>query len=606
MGFEAVTEQPFYFVSYNRDDLKPVAKIARALHQEKGVPLFYDRGIAYSEEWKKMLGTKISESESVILFLTMALLQKQDSFVPLEYDIATNLNKRVNVILLEKINPKNVPAENQMFYAELMKLNVIEAYALDSETLKNEICRALQFQPSEKQAVRTARERSQPTKPKPTEKKKSDSFFRRFINEFRAWLKSREWRTLLYFGFCLAIIMIVVFVTTRLDPDSFTEFSSKNASAIAVSLEKEVPMAVKKLQFKDCNGEFSEIRPYLDKYEVLIFQDCQFSDGLHFSDFAGLENLLELWIINCELKDDASIGRLDNLKKLVISKNPLGSVNGLSQLIGLESVELSGDELTDISGLQNCTALKEIRLQNNQITDFSVCKKNANTLEKVVISNNHAELDLSMFQGFGNLRSLDISGNSVPSLRPLSDVKTLTALSADDCALSKFDIYFSDVDRFEFLSLRHNKLKELLDFPYQVDAKIMYLFLSDNLFSDSVFFNASSIKVYDVRDNQIPSLHFSAANAKVYVYGNPILFASSLHEFTSDLSDSKIYLSYHDEMEVDTIPTDAAAYYLVDFPLDQIVPAKQMFGDEKVIECSRAEADKAAQTAYKTAYSLYF
>ena len=69
LGFEPCQKPNYFFVSYNNEDTERVGLIAPRI-SHSNVPLWYDYGIDYGEEWENIISEKISHSKAVLLFFT--------------------------------------------------------------------------------------------------------------------------------------------------------------------------------------------------------------------------------------------------------------------------------------------------------------------------------------------------------------------------------------------------------------------------------------------------------------------------------------------------------------------------------------------------------
>ena len=137
------TEHPnYFFLSYNREDAPQIAPIASRLSRE-GIALWYDYGIAYSEKWAPQIAERIVSSQGVILFFTKGILAKDDSYVKKEYRIAKSRQKKVHIILLDKIADTDVPNHMLDWWFDITDQQCIPAYDLQPGKLISEIKRAL-------------------------------------------------------------------------------------------------------------------------------------------------------------------------------------------------------------------------------------------------------------------------------------------------------------------------------------------------------------------------------------------------------------------------------------------------------------------------------
>lgn len=126
-GFMPAEGPDYYFVSYNSEDADRVAAVARNL-ADKGVPLWYDCGLAYGEKWEEQITEKIACAKAVILFFTRGILHKTDSYVKKEYRIATKLfDRMVYVVMLDDVQDADVPVSMAVWWTDILERHNIEA-----------------------------------------------------------------------------------------------------------------------------------------------------------------------------------------------------------------------------------------------------------------------------------------------------------------------------------------------------------------------------------------------------------------------------------------------------------------------------------------------
>ena len=127
-GFTPSNQSGSYFISYNSEDAERVAPIAFAMHQS-GVPLWYDQGLIYGEQWEKQIAEHIASCKAVIMFVTKKLMQRERlSYVRLEYSLATNSenNKKVYIALLDDIKDRDVNIQHKMWWQQILLWHCIE------------------------------------------------------------------------------------------------------------------------------------------------------------------------------------------------------------------------------------------------------------------------------------------------------------------------------------------------------------------------------------------------------------------------------------------------------------------------------------------------
>lgn len=142
LGFEPSCEKPYYFVSYNSEDDFRVSPIGKALVR-RGISLWYDYGIPYDEKWEEIIAEKIYNCESVLLFYTKGIVEKDRSYVVREYRIARLYGKKIFVILIDPINGAAAPFTKVSWLVELNELQSIVGDPQNPEIICREIMRAI-------------------------------------------------------------------------------------------------------------------------------------------------------------------------------------------------------------------------------------------------------------------------------------------------------------------------------------------------------------------------------------------------------------------------------------------------------------------------------
>ena len=135
-GFEPVEQPGSYFISYNSEDADRVAPIAKELH-DRGVPVWYDRGLTSGELWERQLADHIESCEAVILFITKKLLQRKIErnkvpYVRLEYNLATvTYNKTVYIAILDDIDHRDVIKDHQLWWQQILLWQCVQKATAD-------------------------------------------------------------------------------------------------------------------------------------------------------------------------------------------------------------------------------------------------------------------------------------------------------------------------------------------------------------------------------------------------------------------------------------------------------------------------------------------
>ena len=125
-GFSPSYQSGSYFISYNSEDAKRIAPIAKELH-DRGVDMWYDRGLLSGQEWEFQIASQISLCKCVILFATKKLFKRdKGSYVRTEYDMATrSFNKKVIVVMLDDIRDSDVNKYNLGWWYEIRRMQCV-------------------------------------------------------------------------------------------------------------------------------------------------------------------------------------------------------------------------------------------------------------------------------------------------------------------------------------------------------------------------------------------------------------------------------------------------------------------------------------------------
>lgn len=118
LGFEPTTQKPYYFISYNSQDVKRVSLICQEMYR-RGVPMWYDRGLYIGEKWEKQIALRISECSEVIVFVTKKLMARADPYVQKEYLIAKDYGKKINIVFLDEVSFTDVIIDLKGWFVEI-------------------------------------------------------------------------------------------------------------------------------------------------------------------------------------------------------------------------------------------------------------------------------------------------------------------------------------------------------------------------------------------------------------------------------------------------------------------------------------------------------
>ena len=102
LGFKALESENYFFVSYNSEDSDRIAPSCLKMHNE-GVPLWYDEGLDFGDQWEEIIGEKISNSLAMIFFFTVGMLEKENSYAIKEFRIAQKQKKKIIILLVDPL-----------------------------------------------------------------------------------------------------------------------------------------------------------------------------------------------------------------------------------------------------------------------------------------------------------------------------------------------------------------------------------------------------------------------------------------------------------------------------------------------------------------------
>ncbi len=146
MGFEPTEISPYYFISYSTEDKDRVAEYLLRMNAD-GFPLWYDKGIPPGANFDRVISEHIRECEAVILFMSKVPFKKEDSFVRTEFNIAKRRKKEVHVIYLDEIADNEVPAEYDLWWDQLGRIQGFFATRIGFEDAIKQIYNAVGFDP---------------------------------------------------------------------------------------------------------------------------------------------------------------------------------------------------------------------------------------------------------------------------------------------------------------------------------------------------------------------------------------------------------------------------------------------------------------------------
>lgn len=142
LGIEPIESGPYYFISYNSEDVDRVSEYAKIMARYN-IPMWYDHGLKTGCEWQEDIADHIQNCEGVILFLTKKIFLKEQSFVYTEYEMAKNyFDKKMYIIMLDQFDKKDIPNKYLSWWIELQHIQSITC--LTKEAFLDSIDRVMQ------------------------------------------------------------------------------------------------------------------------------------------------------------------------------------------------------------------------------------------------------------------------------------------------------------------------------------------------------------------------------------------------------------------------------------------------------------------------------
>ena len=230
--------------------------------------------------------------------------------------------------------------------------------------------------------------------------------------------------------------------------------------------------------------------------------------GLSIQNFTFLDSMIslkELSLASTGLVEiPLQIYSLSNLEKLELERNAIRGVpQQLENLTKLESINLNNNLISDVA--PNLTFLKNLALKNNSLSFSSLVNLCSPNLQSLDIShNNISSLPLGWGSSFRNLSFLDLSFNSIYSLKNVSILlyQILITLNLDNNMLREIpeeigesvylrNLYFSNnfvslANKFPsnlvVLRAYNNSLKNTSAINFLLSSRTVRLFLRLFLF----------------------------------------------------------------------------------------------------------------------------
>ncbi len=143
LGIEPTTRPDYYFVSYNNEDAERLTPLmVKFVHYN--IPLWYDYGIEYGSKWENEIADRIQGCQAVLLFLTKGIFLKEQSYVRIEYDMATRFfEKAVYTVIIDEIDDKDIPNRFLGWWIDLKQKQSLVRSSFSAEEKFFEECKRM-------------------------------------------------------------------------------------------------------------------------------------------------------------------------------------------------------------------------------------------------------------------------------------------------------------------------------------------------------------------------------------------------------------------------------------------------------------------------------
>ena len=146
LGIEPTERADYFFASYCNEDAERLTPLVKAL-AHNNVPLWYDYGLTYGNQWQTEIADRIQGCQAVLLFISRTLFGKPQSYVTTEYEMATEyFDKTVYAVHIDDISKADIPNAYLGWWINLTQSqSLIVSQYPSEERLMDEFARMLKI-----------------------------------------------------------------------------------------------------------------------------------------------------------------------------------------------------------------------------------------------------------------------------------------------------------------------------------------------------------------------------------------------------------------------------------------------------------------------------
>ena len=237
----------------------------------------------------------------------------------------------------------------------------------------------------------------------------------------------------------------------------------------------------------------------------LYIHNCTGFDD--YSSISELKYLQYLSITGCNLTNEQlkaiNFENKEYLQNVDLSENTeLSDISPLGTLKALSDLTVDKTAVRDFSALKDCEILRIVSAQNCGITDISTLTNKA--IGYLYLNNNDIS-DISSFEIFEALSTLEIINNKITDISALADHKVLSTLHLDGNQITDISALGS-TPYLSWLQISDNQITSLQ--PLSNASKLGYLYANRNKLTNlDGLENALNLKILQATENQIENIN---------------------------------------------------------------------------------------------------